>query len=204
LEAGPAIALKVDDVKQLFAAPEINPFSTNEAAIAGQAALVRVVYDLAPEVPIKKTIHLTLELPPDQVTSDTEREVRAAIDRYCTLKIRDNLNRIKLMQRNGWRSLWNGLLFLGLCVLLGSLFASDVLSWIPGFLRTVLSEGLTVIGWVALWHPVEAFLYDPIPLRRENGVYRRLQQMDIVVLPRPPYSSGAALAGTANKMTSSG
>jgi hypothetical protein len=108
------------------------------------------------------------------------------------------------MQRNGWRSLWNGLLFLGLCVLLASLFASDVLSWIPGFLRTVLSEGLTVIGWVALWHPVEAFLYDPIPLRRENGVYRRLQQMDIAVLPRPPYPSGATLAGTANKIASSG
>jgi hypothetical protein len=204
LEADPGIRLKLDDVKELFAAPEVNPFSTNEAAIAGQPALLRVVYDLAPEAPIKKMIHLTLELPPDQVTADTEREVRAAIERYCALKIRDNQNRIRLMQRNGRRSLWYGLLFLGLCVLLASLFASDVLSWIPSFLRTVLSEGLTVIGWVALWHPVEAFLYDPIPLRRENGVYRLLQRMDIVVLPQPQHASDTALAGTANKIASSG
>jgi hypothetical protein len=37
---------------------------------------------------------------------------------------------------------------------------------------------------VVLWHPVEAFMYDPIPLRRENNVLRYLKTMEITIESR--------------------
>jgi hypothetical protein len=39
-------------------------------------------------------------------------------------------------------------------LLLSAYFASDLLAFAHG----ILSEGFNIIGWIALWHPVEAFL----------------------------------------------
>jgi hypothetical protein len=101
------------------------------------------------------------------------------------LKIQDNDNQRRLTRRNGVRSSLNGFLFLGVCLLLSGLFASDLLKIVPGIIWGVQSEGFTIIGWVGLWHPVELLLYDGIPIRQQNEIYRLVQTMEIVVRPQP-------------------
>jgi hypothetical protein len=58
-----------------------------------------------------------------------------------------------------------------------------------GLLRTVsegavleiLDEGLLIIGWVAMWRPLEIFLYDWVPIRRRCRVFAKLSSMPVVV-----------------------
>jgi len=43
----------------------------------------------------------------------------------------------------------------------------------PG-VATVVREGLTILGWVVMWRPVEALLYDWVPIRRARKVFEHL------------------------------
>jgi hypothetical protein len=174
---------RLDNISQLYIAPELNPLSTNELAVVGQSALERVLS--RHEIVSKENqIELMLLLPPDKITPNMEQQIHEAVDRFCLLKMKDNDNLRRLTRRNGFRSSLNGFIFLGICLLLSGLFASDILTFVPAFARGILSEGFTIIGRVGLWHPVEAFLYDGIPVRHQNEIYRRMREMKIVVQPQ--------------------
>ena len=42
-------------------------------------------------------------------------------------------------------------------------------------------EGLVILGWVALWRPMEIFLYDWWPLLKERNLYRDLDTATVLV-----------------------
>jgi hypothetical protein len=50
----------------------------------------------------------------------------------------------------------------------------------------MLSEGLTIIGWVAMWEPVYVFLYGWWPIVQKRNIYRKILSMDISVIPGSP------------------
>ena len=52
----------------------------------------------------------------------------------------------------------------------------------------VIKESLVIGGWVALWRPLEIFLYDWWPIRAEARLMDRLGEMEVTVL-------GATLPG---------
>ncbi len=174
---------RLDDIQQLYIAPELNPFSTNELAIVGQSALERVLSQKG-AISKKESVELHVLLPPDQITPNIEQKIHEAIDRFCSLKMKDNDDLLSVTRRNGFRSSVNGFIFLGICLLLSGLFASDLLTFVPALVRGILTEGFTIIGWVGLWHPVEAFLYDGIPIRHQNEIYQRMREMKIIVRPQ--------------------
>jgi hypothetical protein len=54
----------------------------------------------------------------------------------------------------------------------------------PGSFGDVFTQGLTIVGWVSLWRPVEIFLYEWWPLWRDVRLYDYILHMDIVLQPR--------------------
>jgi hypothetical protein len=50
--------------------------------------------------------------------------------------------------------------------------------------RAIVDEGLLILGWVALWRPTEALLYDWWPLARRRMLLRRLASIPIEVRTR--------------------
>ena len=68
---------------------------------------------------------------------------------------------------------------------LSATFGSQALTFIPENLNNLLAEGLIVIGWIALWNPVGAFIYDWVPFHRENQVYRSMMEMEFQFQPQP-------------------
>jgi NhaP-type Na+/H+ or K+/H+ antiporter len=43
----------------------------------------------------------------------------------------------------------------------------------------LIAEGLLIIGWVALWRPVEMFLYDWWPLLRQQRRFEAIARMPV-------------------------
>jgi len=76
---------------------------------------------------------------------------------------------------NGRRDLVVGFLFLFICGTIG-LVAGKVL---PTNVGGLVQEGFVIIGWVALWSPVDLFLYELRPLRRERDLLRALRNMEV-------------------------
>ena len=47
--------------------------------------------------------------------------------------------------------------------------------------KSVTKEGLTIMGWVAMWRPLEIYLYRWWPLRSVGRVYARLSTVPVEV-----------------------
>ena len=54
-----------------------------------------------------------------------------------------------------------------------------------GAASSLLAEGLLISGWVAMWRPIELFLYEWWPLWRQQRLYRRLHTVAIAWRARP-------------------
>lgn len=73
-------------------------------------------------------------------------------------------------------------LALGLVVLGVFLTLAELTSYLgPGRGREVLREGLVIIGWVAMWRPLEALLYDWWPHVQKRRLRDRVLAADIAV-----------------------
>jgi hypothetical protein len=54
---------------------------------------------------------------------------------------------------------------------------------LPEPFGSFLNEGLLIIGWVANWRPIEIFLYDWRPMRRQRDILAALGRMEIAFRP---------------------
>jgi hypothetical protein len=87
--------------------------------------------------------------------------------------------------KQGRTSLMIGLLFLVACLMvIRTLLTGDAGTW-----AGVLRESLTIAGWVAMWRPMQIYLYDWWPLRRRGRIYTKLSRMPVAVIQHVPSAS---------------
>lgn len=70
---------------------------------------------------------------------------------------------------------------IGLIFLVLVLIAAEAIAYLEGRIPEILSEGFSVLGWVALWRPTEELLYDWFPLRRDALLQRKLAMIEVVI-----------------------
>ncbi len=95
--------------------------------------------------------------------------------------------RLRWLFRVGRVSLLIGLAFVGLTVVVGEYIASIVDTASYG---RMIVDALVIGAWVALWRPMEIFLYDWWPIRAEARLYERLSRIDVQVTG-PQVAEGA-------------
>lgn len=78
--------------------------------------------------------------------------------------------------------------FFGLSRFIASLLGDEPLP-------TVLREGSMIVGWVAMWRPIEIFLYDWWPIVGESRLYDRLSRLDVRIVTGPPTTAPVERAG---------
>jgi hypothetical protein len=179
------IALPLRDLHDLFTAPEFDLAA--ESCDENDDELYEPGIDYLVSRLRGKRLHrrgqLVLALPPATVQQpELAGMARRAIDRYCRHKILESKRTLNELLWTGLKTLQVGVLFLTSClVLAAAITGSDIA---PGSFGDVLTQGLTIVGWVSLWRPVEIFLYEWWPLWRDVRVYDYIQRMAITVQPR--------------------
>ncbi len=110
---------------------------------------------------------------------DPQPLVADAIHNYFAYKALLSKRMLRSLMLEGRTSLLIGLGFLFCC-----LVSADALSAFEGnaFLR-VLKEGLIIGGWVAMWRPMQVFLYEWWPLARRGRIFSNLSTAKIHVVP---------------------
>jgi hypothetical protein len=83
-------------------------------------------------------------------------------------------NELKQLLRLGRTSLFFGMTFLIICVLLATNLIGN-----KTFLQNVFNEGLIIMGWVAIWRPINIFLYEWWPHLGKRQVYKYLSKVKI-------------------------
>ena len=133
----------------------------------------------AQEFPRRDPVSLVIHVNQAPAQPDAQRLVESAVHHYFAY--RTNLKRLEFrhLLKAGRTSLFIGLTFLATCMI-----ASQLLRRQEGTLSIVLREGLVIAGWVAMWRPMEIFLYEWWPLLRKGRLYRKLSRMHVEVRKR--------------------
>ncbi|OIQ89592.1 hypothetical protein GALL_285190 [mine drainage metagenome] len=123
-------------------------------------------------------IVIHLEKPADQ---DPLPIVAEAIAHYFTYKATVARRERRELLRVGRISLLIGLVVLMIFLTIADLMSSRQSST----LFRLVNQSMLIGGWVAMWRPLQIFLYDWWPIERRRRIYRNLSLAKVRVLPIP-------------------
>jgi hypothetical protein len=168
------IELKLRDTRQLFNSLDPAPFIEKDLDEDAENYII----DAVREVRTHRSKKLIVYLPPDLVGTEDALSLPRAVHAYFGYRAEHAGLQLRHTLRQGLVSLGIGLSFLAACLVLReSLMASSGV-------RSVVAEGLLIMGWVAMWRPIETFLYDWWPIRRHRTLLDEIAHMPIEVRPR--------------------
>ena len=174
------IEVHLRDLGQLFNSMDPAPFHEKDLDQDAEEFIVSWAHEYHRHEPVALVVHLT-QWPEKE---DPQPIVEQAVHHYFAYRAKLNWLEFKRLMTQGRQSLFVGLSFLVICLLGGeTLVQAEAGSW-----QSVLKEGLTIVGWVAMWRPLEIYLYDWWPLRRRGQIYEKLSRMEIQVKKRSPAS----------------
>lgn len=121
-----------------------------------------------------RPIRLVVMLPQAELDRPEASHVATSIRHHFELR-RDSERRVL---RNMW---WRGRtsLVVGLAFLAACLLARNLLAGSPSAFAHIISEGLLIVGWVAMWGPLDIFLYGWWPIRSRWKLLDRLSRVDV-------------------------
>ena len=176
--AGDAIAMdsrvievRVGELRQLFNAIDPSPFRERDLDPRAEEFIVEWARDLPRDAPLALRVHL--ERAAGRV--DEATLLGEAIHEYFKARAAGSRRTLRELFRRGRISLLIALAFLGASLALGDLIGNISESGFAALLR----EGLLIGGWVAMWRPLEVFLYDWWPILGEVRLLDRLSQMPV-------------------------
>jgi hypothetical protein len=169
------IEISVSRVQQLFNSLDPSPF--NERDLDRNAE--DYIFGSAEELPLKKALRLIIHLPADQRPAADATDLGKAIHNYFAYQETQSRRRLRLLFRDGRVALIIGLMFLFACTVLREV----ALSFGTGTISEIIAEGMLIIGWVAMWRPLEVFLYEWWPIRRRCRVFGKLSTIPVVIRP---------------------
>jgi hypothetical protein len=181
------ISLKLRELNQLFNSMDPSPFLDRDLDDDAEEFIVSSARELDGNHAFELAVHLGT--PPDpQRAAETEPAVQHYFAARAELKRRE----FRLLLQRGHSVLAIGILFLTACLVLSGL----VTRLLPGQFGRILHEGLIIVGWVAMWRPLEIYLYDWWPLRQEWLRLRRLAHLRVRLM-YPPSKPGEAAPNSA-------
>lgn len=173
------IKLELKVIEDLFIEPSYNPFDSESRFQSGIDELVDQISKLSVNGSLR--IHLSLSSPPDG--EDFSEATINAINRYCSVKIRECEQAIHDLQSQGKRDLLSALL-LSFILIIGEFFIVQ-LPVLPEVFTYLLASGFGIIAWVILWPPLDKLLYEWRPCRRSQQIYKHIQAAEIVINRTP-------------------
>jgi hypothetical protein len=166
------IEVHVAELNQLFNAIDPAPFRQRDLDPNAEEFIVGWAREIPTDVPLALVVHLDRPagLPEEAAT------LRDAIREFFSDRAQASRRRLRQLFRQGRISLVIGIAFLALSLMIG-----DVVARLLGEDRfgEILRESLLIGGWVAMWRPMEVFLYDWWPIRADARLADRLSAMPV-------------------------
>jgi hypothetical protein len=184
------IEVRLRTISQLFDSLDPSPFREKDLDSRAEDYIL----ESAREVPGTDgwSLYILLDEPPgaaDEIA--TEDAIRAHFGRRSTSLRR----KLRQLLRRGVISLGIGLTFLVVVFVIVQFIGRqlDGTRW-----ASLFREGLLIVGWVAMWRPLEIFLYDWWPIVGERRLSDRLSVAPVRIVPSRVHESGSPVPGQNN------
>lgn len=166
------IELNLGSVQQLFNSFDPAPFREKDLEQAAEDYIVSAAADFALRTPLR----LVIQLPREGHASEQAQSVPQAVHNYFDYRKLVMAHQLRQTLLQGRRALVIGLGFLFFCILQQQMIAAlgkEGLFW------SILQEGFLISGWVAMWYPINLYLYEWWPIRHRQRLYAKLARMPI-------------------------
>jgi len=164
------IELRLREPRQLFQQLDPAPFREKDLDPAAESYIEDAVRELGPG----REARIVLHLPEAERAGADARSLPDAVSYYFAGRSRQSRVELGRLLRRALVNLAIGLAFLFACLSLRR-------SLLGAGASEVIAEGLLIIGWVALWRPVEMFLYDWWPILRRQRRFEAIARMPVEV-----------------------
>jgi len=167
----PTVEVWLSKPQQLFNSFDPSPFHEKDLDRDAEEYIV----GSTDEFPLAQEVKLLIHLPADQLPLAQELDLEKAVHNYFAYRREEMRRRLRFQFREGRAALAIGLGFLVVCISLRQLalvVAGDAIG-------RILQEGLLIAGWVAMWRPLQIFLYDWWPMRHRARVFDKLARMTV-------------------------
>jgi hypothetical protein len=170
------IELRLRELAQLFNSLDPSPFIDRDLDPNAEEFIVGWAREHGRGAEYELSVHLATAPSPDRVEG-----TEAAVQHYFATRTEVKRREFRRLMRRGRISLLIGMVFLTAC-----LFLSEIVSKLGfGTAAGIVRESLMIGGWVAMWRPLEIYLYDWWPLREERRLVERLARMRVrLILPQ--------------------
>jgi hypothetical protein len=178
------IEVRVAELKQLFNAMDPAPFRERDLDPAAEDFIVGWAREIPAGIPLALVVHLDRPagLPEEPAI------LRDAIREFFSQRALASRRRLRQLFKRGRTSLAIGVTFLAVSLLIG-----DVVARLLGERRfgEIIRESFVIGGWVAMWRPLEVFLYDWWPIRADARLADRLSAMPVRISYRADANTDA-------------
>lgn len=167
------IVMRLRTIEQLFDPVDPSPFGEQDLTQWAADYIVESVKELGAR---PRELHFVVTRAED---ASQDATVAAAVQSYFA-------RQAMLRGRALRRLLRHGLIMLGIGVAFLVAFfnvAQSIASLLPeGSVSSLLREGSLIVGWVAMWRPIEIFLYDWWPIEGQRRMHQGLSRIVVRVL----------------------
>ncbi len=177
------IEIRLNNIQQLFNSFDPAPFQEKDLDREAEAYIVESAREFSLSAPLKLVLHV----PPADMAAAEDARIEQAVQHYFLYRRWLERASLRHLLRQGRTSLAIGLAFLFSCIALREL----VLSLGAGTFHQIAAEGLLISGWVAMWRPIQLFLYDWWPVARTCRLYEKLARLPVEFRPRDDRATAA-------------
>ena len=168
------IELRVVKLAELFNSMDPTPFHHRNLDTDAEEFLETWALEFPQNSHFRIVVHIE-QMPRE----DPAPLVAEAIHNYFNYKSVRSKRKLRLLLLEGRASLLIGLGFLALCLLGADILATGFTD--NTFVR-LLKESLLIGGWVAMWRPMQIFLYEWWPIVRRGRIYGNLGRASVHVV----------------------
>jgi hypothetical protein len=168
-----AVELRLDRISRLYNSLDPAPFHEKELEAAADDYIVGSVDDAG-----GRPVRLVVMLPEDEIARPEAGQIAASIRHHFELRRDGERRLLRGMWWRGRMALLIGVVFLAAC-----LFVRSLLLGSSSTTAHIVAEGLLIVGWVAMWGPLDIFLYGWWPIYSRFRLFDRLTRLDVEVRP---------------------
>lgn len=168
------LALRVREIAQLFNSMDPTPFLNKD--LDPQAN--EFIESWASSHSLDSRFHLTIHIEQWPEQGDPTAMLTEAIHNHFIYQAERTRRRLHQVLKQGRMSMVIGLIFVSICLIVADFVSS--LGQHEGY--RIASESLTIVGWVAMWRPMQTFLYDWWPIQRKIRLYLKLGSAHVQVV----------------------
>jgi hypothetical protein len=167
------IDLKLNNPRFLFDRKDPTPIKDRDL----NEDVVSYIINSLEEIPKKYSVQLNIFFEKKGPDDPSKEKIKSAIENFFNFEKFSKQMELKGRFERGFKGLFIGIFFLSLCII-----TSHYLKGVNfPLLGEFVTEGVTVLGWVSMWHPIQIFLYEWWPIKEEITIFDRASLMNVEI-----------------------